>query len=191
MSDLKQIAATISEAASGEAVKSFDRLTEKTDTVAKMRLEFFDRIVLLDGGTVALSLTLLGFLAAKNPHGVKYPTLIVLAWISFLVSMVLALTRNWLEHDRLGKAESNNYIVAVNQSMVARINFAKTYSGESPETNQAAKIVEEGNKLLADQYKKHESLLWWVRFIGASSLVMMVLGFVLLLLFASRNISSL
>jgi hypothetical protein len=65
MLDPNQITATISETASGEAVKSFDRLTAKTDAVAKMRLEFFDRIVLLDGGTVALSLTLLGFLAPK------------------------------------------------------------------------------------------------------------------------------
>jgi len=75
--------------------------------------------------------------------------------------------------------------------MVAQINFAKSLSGESAETNQAQKIVEDGNKLLAEQYKKHESLLKWVKFVGASSLVMMVLGFVLLILFAARNISSL
>src|SRR5260370_21523818 len=100
MLDNKDIAAAISEGASSEGAKSFERVTQKTDTIAKLRLEFFDRIVLLDGGTVALSVTLIGSFASKTNHGVKSVLLLVFSWSAFLLSMVFALTRNWFEHDR-------------------------------------------------------------------------------------------
>ena len=86
--DPNQIAATISETASGEAVKSCDRLTAKTDAVAKMRLEFFDRIVLLDAGTVALSLTLLGFLAPKVYEPTAALKKAIRDWSAFRFSLV-------------------------------------------------------------------------------------------------------
>ena len=104
MLDAKQIAAAAYTASSEETTKSFDRLSHVTDNVAKMRLEFFDRIALLDGGAIALSVTLLGFLASKNPHATpRWVTLVVLSWVAFVLSMLMALARNWVEHDRLAK----------------------------------------------------------------------------------------
>ncbi len=193
MLDPKQIAATFSEAASGEAAKSFDRLTEKTDTVAKMRVEFFDRIVLLDGGIIALSVTLVGSLASRNPHvALKCVTALALSWVAFVLSMLFALRRNWVEHDRLSKAEQNNYIIALNYSMAAQINLAKAVSGAGSEAEQGLKdVVEAGNTLIKDENKKHATLFWWTKFTGAASLVTMVLGIVLLLLFGVKNILSL
>src|SRR5882724_840236 len=124
MVDPKDVAATVFQTASEEATKSFNRQTQQMDTVAKLRLDFFDRIALLDGGTIALSVTLVGSLASKSPHApLKCVTALVFSWVAFVLSMLLALTRNWIEHDRLSKGEYNNYILSVNLSFGAMINL--------------------------------------------------------------------
>ncbi len=189
MLDEKDIAAAISEGASSEAAKSFERLTQKTDTIAKLRLEFFDRIVLLDGGTVALSVTLIGSFASKTNHGVKSVLLVVLSWSAFLLSMVFALVRNWFEHDRLGKAETNNYLIAVQQSAKALLNLGRNVSGSCPEVEQMQKVIEQGDTVFKPEQEKHESLLFWTKVAGIASLVATLLGFILLLFFAIKNIS--
>ena len=189
MLDAKQIAAAAYTASSEETTKSFDRLSHVTDNVAKMRLEFFDRIALLDGGTIALSVTLLGFLASKNPHATpRWVTLVVLSWVAFVLSMLMALARNWVEHDRLSKAEYTNNVVAVSQSFEALINLAATVSTSSDEIKQASSILGEGAALLKTQIEQHKNLLWWTKLTGFASLVAMVVGFVLLLIFAAENV---
>ncbi|MGH7744697.1 MAG: hypothetical protein ACREQ5_07765 [Candidatus Dormibacteria bacterium] len=189
MLDKKDVAAAISEGAFTEATKSFERLTQKTDTIAKLRLEFFDRIVLLDGGTVALSVTLISSFASKSTHGLKSILLLVFSWSAFLLSMVLALTRNWFEHDRLGKAETNNYLIAVQQSSKALLNLGKDVSGSCPEVEQMQKVIEQGDTVFKTEQEKHESLLFWTKVAGIASLVATLLGFILLLFFAVKNIS--
>lgn len=189
MLNKKDIAVAISEGASSEAAKSFERLTQKTDTIAKLRLEFFDRIVLLNGGTVALSVTLIGSFASKSNHNVKSVWLLILSWSAFLLSMVFALTRNWFEHDRLSKAETNNYLIAVQQSTKALLNLGKNVSGSCSEVEEVQDVIEQGDTLLKGQQKKHQSLLFWTQVAGITSLGATLLGFILLLFFAIKNIS--
>ena len=157
-----------------------------------MRLEFFDRIVLLDGGTIALSLTLVGSLSSRNPHvPLKCATVLIVAWVSFGLSMLLALLRNWIEHDRLSKAEWNNYIVALNYSMSAQIKFANAFSVAQDEAAQQQTVVDEGNNLIKQANQKHVTLLRMTQVAGGASLFMLVLGIVLLLVFGAGNILSL
>jgi Virulence factor BrkB len=128
MLDPKQVASTIYQASAEQASKSFDRQTQQLDSVAKLRLEFFDRIALLDGGTIALSVTLVGSLASKNPHvPMRWITLLILSWIAFVLSMLLALTRNYIEHNRLSTAECNNSFLAVSQSSLPTSRLLVTY----------------------------------------------------------------
>jgi len=189
MLDKQAMAAAVSEAASTASVKSFDRLVEKTGTIAKLRLEFFDRIILLDGGTVALSVTLISSFAAKGGHRVSFLPAIIASWAAFFLSMMLALTRNWVEHNRLAKAETNNYLVAVRYSGEALLNFGKEVSGPSAGVEELRKVVDEGEALFKKEQKRHESLLFWTTVFGSISLACMLAGFAFLLIFAIKNIS--
>jgi len=164
-----------------EVTKSFDRLTQVTDTVAKMRLEFFDRVVLLDGGTITLSVTLLGFWASKDAHvPMHWRELLILSWISFVFSMLFALARNWVEHDRLSATEVYN---AVYQAFSAIIKFSQAVPGPL-----ANKLVENEAARLKGKIKEEEGLLRWTKSTGIASLIAMLAGFVLLLMFAAKNV---
>jgi hypothetical protein len=190
MLDPTQVAATIYQASAEQATKSFDRQTRQMDSVAKMRLEFFDRIALLDGGTIALSVTLIGSLASRNPHvPMKWVTLLILSWMAFVLSMLLALTRNYIEHDRLSTAEYNNYFLALSQSFGAMAGLAQAVSGATPEVEQANKILADSSSVLRAQIDRHKSLLWWTKFTGIASLAGILAGFILLLFFATKNIA--
>jgi hypothetical protein len=145
--------------------------------------------VLLDGGTVALSVTLIGSFASKSNHNVNGVRLLILSWSAFLISMVFALTRNWIEHNRLGKAETNNYLIAVQQSLKTLLNLGKNVSGSCSEVESVQNVIEQGDTRLKGEQKKHQSLLFWTKVAGIISLVATLLGFILLLVFAVKNIS--
>src|SRR5690348_3375841 len=123
--DKKELAAAIAKVTFAESSKSFERWMAKVDTVARMRLEFFDRIILLDGGTVALSVTLIGSLASKTGYKLTALVPLAISWVAFLLSMLFGLTRNWIEHDRLAKAEMNTHLFVVRQHFEAEKNLAK------------------------------------------------------------------
>jgi hypothetical protein len=180
-------AAAISEGAATESGKSYERLLQKTDTIAEMRLKFFDQVVLLDGWTVALSVTLISSFVAKGNYGVKYVSVLAVAWIAFVLSMLFALTRNWIEHDRLGKAVSTNYLVAVQYSTKTFKNFGNAISGPSDAEAAIQKTIDEGSALFKTERKKLKSLLFKTKVAGILSLICTLLGFALLLFFAIRN----
>ena len=159
MPDTTELIAARFEGASKEFERSFLRQMQQTDTVARLRLEFFDRLALLDGGTVALSVTLLGFLAGRNQHALNSALMLFLSWGCFVFSMVLALTRNWIEHNRLSAAESNNFLIAV------------------------AELHEQGKAVLNNERGQHERLLTWTKIAGVVSLASSVSGIILLLWF--------
>ncbi len=191
MLDKKEVTSAIARVASGELTKRFALLTEKTDTIAKMRLEFFDRIVLLNGGTVALSVTLIGSFASKSNHSVKCVLALIISWFAFLLSMIFALSRNWLEHDRLGKAETSDYLIALQRALTAEVNVVEALSVSGSDLEQLQKLIKEGDALSKTEQAKHQSLLGWTKLAGVASLVATLLGFILLLVFAIKNISSL
>jgi hypothetical protein len=176
------------EAAGEQFDRSFQRQAQQSDTVAKLRLEFFDRIALLDGGTVALSVTLLRYLTSKSWHVLKLPSLLISSWAVFVLSMAFALTRNWIEHNRLSAAESNNFLLTVNELHDARIQLGLAVSGECLEVKRAKQVQEEGKTVLNKQLERHQRLLKWTKLTGMFSLVASLFGFILLLLFAVKNI---
>jgi hypothetical protein len=184
--DKKELAATIAKAAFAESSKYSERLTQQFDAIAKMRMEFFDRIILLDGGTVALSVTLVGSFVSKSRLSALTP--LFASWVAFLLSMLLGLTRNWIEHDRLAKAETNSWLLAQRQYFEAEKNLGKAMAGESPQVNDLQKVLDQGNAVFKTEQDKHESLLFWTKAVGIASLVCTLVGFSLLLVFAVKNI---
>jgi hypothetical protein len=183
MPDTTELIAARFEGASKEFERSFLRQMQQTDTVARLRLEFFDRLALLDGGTVALSVTLLGFLAGRNQHALNSALMLFLSWGCFVFSMVLALTRNWIEHNRLSAAESNNFLIAVAELHEARIQLGQAILGEGSEVEQMKELREQGKAVLNNERGQHERLLTWTKIAGVVSLASSVSGIILLLWF--------
>jgi hypothetical protein len=153
-------------------------------------MEFFDRIVLLDGGTVALSVTLIGSLASKSGHKFSALTSLICSWAAFMLSMMFGLARNWIEHDRLAKAEMNSFLIALQQSFKAEANFGKAIYGESPEVHDLQKAIDQGGAVFKAGQNKHQSLLLRTKLAGIASLVCTLLAFGLLLVFAIKNLLS-
>jgi hypothetical protein len=181
----------IADAAKAESWKYHERLEQQFDAIAKMRMEFFDRIILLDGGTVALSVTLVGSFVSKSRLSALAP--LIASWVAFLLSMLLGLTRNWIEHDRLAEAERNSWVFAVREYLEAEKNRVKAMAGESPEVpevNDLQKVVDQAAAVFKTKRHehKHESLRSWTKVVGIASLVCTLVGFSLLLVFAVKNI---
>src|SRR5258708_7436068 len=108
------LAAARNDAAATALEKASERLTNQTNNISKLRMEFYDRLVLLDGGTISLSLTLVGLLqkAGKPAHSLP---LLFFSWICFLASLLLGMLRNWREPDRLVAAELASYSLVVQE----------------------------------------------------------------------------
>jgi hypothetical protein len=64
------------------------------------------------------------------------------------MNVLFALGRNCLEHNRLSNVETNNFLIALRQSLNAKMNFVEVVAGPSPEVEQTQGTVEQGDALL-------------------------------------------
>jgi hypothetical protein len=146
---------------------------------------------LLDGGTVALSVTLLGYLGGKNPHALHSARFLISSWICLMGSMTLALARNWVEHDRVSVLENNKFLQSLIQWVESMANLANAAIGTAAaEIDEFKQLLEKGKADMGKQVARH-GLLWRsTQIVGFASLALSVLGFVLLLSFAITNIRS-
>src|SRR5258708_28335050 len=77
-----------------EASKLTRRRQAASDTsrdIVKRREEFFYKLALINGGALTFSITLLGSIATKSPHG-KW--VLLAAWLLLLLSLATSLSRN-------------------------------------------------------------------------------------------------
>lgn len=184
---LAQQLADIRSQAAGRALdQASGRLTEQTNHVAKLRLEFFDRLVLLDGGTISLSLTLIGLLQKSQKTAMHWQYALVGSWTCFMRSLVLAMLRNWREHDRLMAAESARYALVIHEWFSA---FATTVEslGVSTADSTAQNVLAQGPIQVSQQQARSEGLASTTQRLGATAMTLAILGYLLLLAFAVKN----
>ena len=186
---MRMLANARNEAAAVALEKSGERLTNQTNNISKLRIEFFDRLVLLDGGTISLSLTLVGLLqrVGKPSH---WHLCLFFSWFCFLLSLLLALIRNWREPDRLMAAEwaSNALIVHEWASSFTQLAASLGISAADTPMQQA---LEQGPRVAGAQQKKQEDLYKQTKTMGDAALFFMILGYVLLIAFAIVNAATL
>jgi hypothetical protein len=169
--------------------------SETSKQIVVRREAFFDRLALLNAGALTFSVTLLGSLAAKNPHG-KH--LLFAAWFLLLIAVGACLLRN-LSHqhyqlaDALTKmAESEVAYIDIDHEIVSTKNIMYSDSTEAFDRQREITLNranrEVWKKSLDDQQRK-SSWHWYIVH-GSEWMagISMILGFALLVIFAVRNL---
>jgi Flp pilus assembly protein TadB len=189
------------------AKQRIDDATESVSRVAKKRLEesaenqrayerFFNNLALLSGGTVALSVTYLGFLKTL-PTPPLHQRWLIASWILLIVCLVCATFFSFFNTSHLHYGRSREYAQRLKEKN-------ETLANEVPNVN----VVGIGSKSELDAYIKElreaaalreKDVKWASRrekvfaFLftacGITACVAFVLGLVLLLSFAVANVN--
>ena len=177
------------DAASAALEKASERLTNQTSNISKLRMEFYDRLILLDGGTISLSLTLIGLLqkAGKPAHSLA---LLFSSWICFLASLLLGMLRNWREPDRLVAAEMASYALVVHEYFSAFVQQVESL-GVPTTDSPAQSVLAQGPTLVHQQREQEKGLDKQTKRLGGAALIFTALGYTLLLWFAIVNAAAL
>src|ERR1700680_247041 len=92
--------------AHAKALEALGEIEEKLQTLEiplekhlDTRRDFFDKVVVLAGGTIALTVTMLSSVAGKNiyPHALLA---IKASWSLLTLALILAVLRNWLDPEQ-------------------------------------------------------------------------------------------
>ncbi len=171
-----------------------DRLQEEWAENRRSYDKFHNNLALFSGGTVALSVTYLGYLKA-SPDPVSYQWLLVASWVSLLLCLVSSLFQtvlhaHYLHYARLreysGKRSSQREIEAEELPALKIANFRSAAEYE---------VYQEELKKLADSHREDSDWagrrekfynfadVWDSRFARFS----FVVGLFFLFLFAVRN----
>jgi hypothetical protein len=185
---VRMLADARKDAADKALEKATDRLTNQTNSISKLRMEFFDRLVLLDGGTISLSLTLVGLLQKGKPT--QCHILLFLSWGCFMASLLLSMVRNWREHDRMMAAEWASYTFVVHEHLSAFVLQVESL-GVSATDSTVQGALDKGKEVFGKQHAAQSKLdratKWW----GGSAMAFTFVGYLLLLWFAIVNAAAL
>jgi hypothetical protein len=187
---VQMLATARKEAADNALERAGERLTNQTNNISKLRMEFFDRLVLLAGGTISLSFTLLGLLQKSINKPTHWHWLLFSSWGCFMASLVFAMIRNWREHDRLMATEWASYSLLVHESYAAFVQQAQSLGVET-EDAPVQSVLTQGPKVVAQQTKKQQELIKATNVLGATAMILTVIGYLLLLSFAIKNAAAL
>lgn len=182
----QQIAAIRAEQASANLIKAADRFTAQLNNVTKLKMDFFDRLIVLDGGTIALSLTVVGMLAKGGQHVTHCQSFLFISWICFVVSLIAAILRNWHEPDRLAAAEVASLTAAVAENYEATVLQAKSLGVTAP-AGMGLEVAEEGKSYVKTQMANQVRHGIASKVTGGIALTATVLGYILLLCFVAAN----
>jgi uncharacterized integral membrane protein len=170
--------------------------SETSKKVAEDRNAFFDRLALLNAGALTFSVTLLGTSVRQHPQSLL---LLYVAWASLLVALFACLLRN-LSHqgyvfsDAAAKrAESEIAYIEVDSEIVSTKSIVYADSAEPFDKERELKINKENREVwqkeLTRIQKKAERNWQLVVATEWIARIAMLLGFVLLIVFAVANSS--
>ncbi len=170
--------------------------SETSKKVAEDRNAFFDRLAVLNAGALTFSVTLLGTSVRQHPNSLL---LLYVAWASLLIALFACLLRNlthqgYLFSDAASKrGESEIAYIEVDSEIVSAKSIVYADSAEPFDKERELRINKENREVwqkeLTRMQKKTERN--W-RLVVASEWIAgiaMLLGFVLLIVFAVANSS--
>jgi len=174
-------------AISASLQKLLDDSLEKFEKTSALRREFFEKLVILDGGTVALSVTLLGNLESRHIV-LLLIWMLGASWILLLASMASAMCRSWFtqEHERQSTSRwLVENVMAHEASLVDLATQVQVPLEDVAKGNAiGAKLTE---NLEATENRLNAIIVWCER----SCIVFTVLGFAALIAFAIGNLAAL
>lgn len=155
-----------------------ENLAVQIDNVFKLRREFFDRLILLNGGTITLSLTVIGLLVKAGRPLPIWRFSLLAAWGCFVVSLISSALRNWLEPSRLEALAYSDHASAAMESVSP---------SKDTNTDKMMDFLKTMKSQLEHHYGQLNFMARWVRFASRVALWSMVVGYVLLALFVAVN----
>jgi hypothetical protein len=153
------------QAATDNLTKSGERFSAQSNAAAKMMIDFYDRLIILNGGTITLSLTIIGMLVKAGhplPNGKGF---IFSSWICFVISLISAILRNWKEPERLVNAEAAVFSHAVTENYSSMLAQAELMGVKASPT-YGSKIVDEGNESVRKQLAAVNRLSGFTKWVG-------------------------
>lgn len=181
--------------ASATAKKARQRLEEVQSENREAHEKFHNNLALFSGGTIALSITFLGYLKSLSSRLVVWPKLLIASWILLLICLLTALF-----HSHFYSFYS--YFFAAGEYLDSLVGKYRT-TANAMETLELVNLTEEQKqaeqrKLLdiAGSYsgkqmptKKRERIYFWL-FVWSGRVARLAcpIGMMLLVLFAIKNI---
>jgi hypothetical protein len=95
--------------------------------VVKERSRFFERLAILSGSSIALSLTFLGYIQSRPRAVLSHPTLIYASWFCLLGCLMSALLRNLRHQDYFYYVGASSYL----EKRADRVSFEVSLVGDS------------------------------------------------------------
>lgn len=155
------------EAAEKEHRKEYREEADRTIKLTNQRIGFFEKLIILDAGTFALTLTFLGALSSRIPSTVPagiHLSLMYWGWILLLMSILFSWLHNWACYTYNGKLLRTdiNRAAAKRAEAISTFNtrLAKLVEGETDlgDTKLSFSRFFEGfGKLLKDESNAHGS----------------------------------
>ena len=161
-------------------------IEQRFEAAAALRRDFFEKLILLDGGTIALSVTLLGNLASR--HATSYRLgLLATSWVLLIVSMAFAMASKWFSHQQ-AKAVAQIWTALHLIEDVEKLIKAGEQAGDPMNQVKAILLQHEEVKSTAvkDRERSSAITLWCERL----SLCFTVTGYSCLVWFAISSLSA-
>jgi hypothetical protein len=155
-----------------------ENLSTQLDNAFKLRREFFDRLILLNGGTITLTLTVVGLLVKAGKPLPTWRLSLLAAWACFVISLIASVLRNWLEPSRLEDLAYANHATAAMECVS---------SSKDTDTQKMIEFLKAMKEIALYHYGKLNFKTRWVKIASGLALWSMVIGYVLLTVFAVVN----
>lgn len=178
--------------------ETFNSIVELQAEQRKQSVDFFNRIALLSGGIISLSITFLGYLASSQNGRVVFTELLFLSWTLLLVAVFASLYRNhfnnimghWQTLIQLNDARIEMYkaeltLMKVSPQSFANINTPQELAEQISKTEKGIKNLTKGGEDIKKSETKYSRL--WIISQNASHIGFAV-GVVVTVIFAGLNV---
>jgi len=189
------------------SIEEMHRAVDRAMRVGEIKVSFYEKLVLLAGGSFALSLTLLGLLGRGSPHAAAITAVRVLyvAWGSLLLCIFFSWLHNWYRTsaaDRLStlaavraQIHENDAYALIFHKLGSIFKGAEITEWPDIDLNKILSVISDHMKKQADESAKNldeyraavTAVSKTADRLGNLAMGSIFLGFLLLLVFAIEN----
>lgn len=174
----------------------WDAIKEQQDKSSETYEKFHNNLALFSSGTIALSITFLGYLKSLPNRSVEHPRLLVASWIVLLICVLTSLFYSFFHSHYSYFRLWGEYLRALEKkykTMAEAVDALEFVNLETPEAKQAQQSTllqdaQKYGKRVSEVKRKEKRYTWLWQWCGRVSRFAFPIGLALLVLFAIKNI---
>ena len=181
--------------ASATAKKVRQRLEELESQNREAHEKFHNNLALFSGGTIALSVTFLGYLKSLPHRAVDWPTLLIASWFVLLICMLTALFQSHFYSFYSHFFATGEYLDSLAKKYTATANAMEhlesvnlTEEGKQAEQQKLRDVADVYGGKLRPTKKRERIYFWLFVWSGRIARLAFPIGMMLLVFFAIKNI---